>query len=247
MKNMENITVERRDKIEKLAISLGEIHNEFGLFSKTVFDQVKKENNIIEYLDDFPYLRIFYDKYIEQFDENNSNKIDRSEAINIDLPFIGEKAIYNEQIDFMFYFEGSREKKGKISITVLSHLWLTEDEAIINKFLGKTKWWTKANFLNIKNRLAIDNRITERSYISDAVRFENDKTNRELICEEIKLFKPKLVVCVGTKARDLVGMRYYDFPTKFHHVRFPKYLPKYDNYDNIYEELNEILEKLSRE
>lgn len=46
---MENITVERLEKIEKLAISLGAIHNESGLFSKTVFDQVKKENNIIEY------------------------------------------------------------------------------------------------------------------------------------------------------------------------------------------------------
>jgi len=236
---MENITIERLEKIEKIAISLGEIHNESGLFSKTVFDQVKKENNIIEYLDDFPYLRIFYDKYIEQFGENNPNKIDRAEAINVDLPFIGEKAIYNEQIDFMFYFEGSRQKKDKISITVLSHLWLTEDDAIINKFLGKTKWWTKANFLNIKNRLAIDNRITERSYISDAVRFENDEINRNLIYEEIKLFKPKLVVCVGSKARDLVG----DFPVKSHYVKFPKY----HNDNDIYKELNEILEKLSRE
>ncbi|MDI6832692.1 MAG: hypothetical protein QMD02_02440 [Bacteroidales bacterium] len=240
---MENITVERLEKIEKLAISLGAIHNESDLFSKTVFDQVKKENNIIEYLDDFPYLRIFYNKYIEQFDENNPNKIDRAEAINIDLPFIGEKAIYNEQIDFMFYFEGSRQDKDKISITLLSHLWLTEDDAIINKFLGKTKWWTKANFFNIKNRLDIDSEILERSYISDSVRFEKDETNMKLIREEIKLFKPKLVVCVGTKARDLVGMRYYDFPTKFHYVRFPKYHK--DNY--IYEELNEILEKLSRE
>ncbi|MDI3544688.1 MAG: hypothetical protein PWQ43_124 [Rikenellaceae bacterium] len=243
MKSIENITKERVKKIEKLAISLGEIHNESGLFSKNVFDQVKKENNIIEYLDDFPYLRIFYDKYIEQFDENNPNKIDRAEAINIDLPFIGEKAIYNEQIDFMFYFEGSRQDKDKISITVLSHLWLIEDEAIINKFLGENKWWTKENFSNIKNRLLIDSEIIKRSYISDAVRFENDETNRKLICKEIKLFKPKLVVCVGTKARDLVGMRYYDFPTKFHHVRFPKYHK--DNY--IYEELKEILEKLSRE
>ncbi len=240
---MENITIERLEKIEKIAISLGEIHNESGLFSKTVFDQVKKENNIIEYLDDFPYLRIFYDKYIEQFDENNPNKIDRAEAINIDLPFIGEKAIYNEQIDFMFYFEGSRQDKDKISITVLSHLWLTEDDAIINKFLGKNKWWTKANFSNIKKTLRIDSEIVERSYISDSVRFEDDETNMKLIRKEIKLFKPKLVVCVGNKARDLVGMRYYDFPTKFHHVRFPKY----HKYDDIYEELNKILEKLSRE
>ena len=130
-------------------------------------------------MDDFPYLRIFYNKYIEQFDENNLNKIDRAEAINIDLPFIGEKAIYNEQIDFMFYFEGSRQEKDKISITVLSHLWLTEDDTIINKFLGETKWWTKANFLNIKNRLRIDSEIIKRSYISDSVRFENDKKKQE--------------------------------------------------------------------
>lgn len=135
------------------------------------------------------------------------------------------------------------EKKDKISITLLSHLWLTEDEAIINKFLGKTKWWTKANFSKIKKSLRIDREIVERSYISDSVRFEKDETNMKLIRKEIKLFKPKLVVCVGNKARDLVGMRYYDFPTKFHYVRFPKYHK--DNY--IYEELNEILEKLSRE
>lgn len=69
------------------------------------------------------------------------------------------------------------------------------------------------------------------------------KKNRNLICEEIKLFKPKLVVCVGTKARNLVGIRYYDFPVQFHYVRFPKY----HNDNNIYKELNEILEKLSRE
>jgi hypothetical protein len=239
MKSIENITKERVKKIEKLAISLGEIHNESGLFSKNVFDQVKKENNIIEYLDDFPYLQIFYEKYIEQFDENEPNEIDRRDAINVDLPFIGEKAIYNEQIDFMFYFEGSLLVEDKISITVLSHLWLTEDETIINKFVGKTKWWTKANFLNIKNRLAIDRRIVERSYISDTVRFKDDEINKKLIYEEINLFKPKLVVCIGNKARDLVGMRYYDFPVKFHHVKFPKY----HNDNDIYKELNEILEK----
>lgn len=240
MKSMEIITVERLEKIENLAIGLSEIHNKFGLFSQSVFEQVKKENNIIEYLDDFSYLRIFYENYIDKFDKNSTNKIDRAEAINIDLPLIGEKSIYNEQVDFVFYFEGSRQEKNKISITVLSHLWLTEDEAIINKFCGKTKWWTKANYLNIKNRLAIDNRIIERSYVSDAVRFENDEKNKNLIYEEIKFFKPKLVVCVGTKARDLVGMRYYDFPVKFHYVKFPKYHSDND----IYMELNKILEKL---
>jgi len=240
MKTIEEITVERLEKIENFANGLCIIHNNYELFSQNDFRNVQKENNIIESLDDFSYLRIFYENYIAQFDNNSTRKITRPEAINIDLPFIGEKAIYNDSVDFMFYFEGSQQDKKKISITVLSHLWLTDDESIIDKFCGKNKWWTKANYLNIKNRLAIDNRIIERSYISDAVRFDNDEKNMNLIHDEIKFFKPKLVVCIGTKARDIVGMRFYDFPVQFHYVKFPKY-----HSDNkIYKDLNEILEKL---
>ncbi len=240
MQTIEEITVERLEKIEDFATGLSRIHNNYELFSQNDFKNVQKENNIIEFLDDFSYLRIFYENYIAQFDNNITNKITRPEAINIDLPFIGEKAIYNDSVDFMFYFEGSRQDTKKISITVLSHLWLTDDESIIDKFCGKNKWWTKANYLNIKNRLALDNRIIERSYISDAVRFDNDEKNMNLIHDEIKFFKPKLVVCIGTKARDIVGMRFYDFPVQFHYVKFPKY-----HSDNrIYEELNEILKNL---
>jgi len=140
----------------------------------------------------------------------------------------------------MFYFEGSRQDKNKISITVLSHLWLTDDETIIDKFCGENKWWTKANFLNIKNRLAVDKKIIERSYITDAIRFDSDDKNKEIIKKEIDFFKPKLVVCIGNKARDLVGMRFYDFPVQFHYVKFPKY----HSNNNIYLELNEIFKKI---
>jgi len=237
MINIEKITVERLEKIEVLSTDLSKIHNKYNLFSQSDFKNIQKENNIIEFLEDFSYLRIFYENYAAQFDDNFQKKINRKEAINNDLPFIGEKAIYNDSVDFIFYFEGSRQNKKKISITVLSHLWLTDEETIIDKFCGKNKWWTKANFLNIKNRLAIDNRVLERSYISDALRFDNDEINKELIQKEIEFFKPKLVICIGTKARDLVGMRYYNFPVKFHYVKFPKY----HSNNKIYEELNGIL------
>ena len=64
--------------------------------------------------------------------------------------------------------------------------------------------------------------------------------NKEIIKKEIDFFKPKLVVCIGNKARDLVGMRFYDFPVQFHYVKFPKY----HSNNNIYLELNEIFKKI---
>jgi hypothetical protein len=42
----------------------------------------------------------------------------------------------------------------------------------------------------------------------------------------------------ANKAKELVGMKYYDLPTKFHHIKFPKY------HNDSYEDLREILQKV---
>lgn len=240
---IENIVIDRLKRREesslKIANSLGAIHNKYKLFSSEDF-QIPKEKNIIHALDEFPYLQNFYNYYIANFEHNESNVINRTEAKNTDLPYIGKQAIVNGKIDFMFYFEGSRQVVDKISITVLAHLWTTYDQKIIDRFCGKDKWWTEANFRNIRNRLSIKKHVVDRSYITDAVRFEQDDESSKLIHEEIAYFKPKIVICVGTKARDLVGMRYYDFPVQFHYVKFPKYHKE----DDIYVDLNKILDTL---
>lgn len=240
MISIEKVTVEKLDKMDKIIVGLGEIHNNYNLFSKDDFLKTQVENNIINSLEDFSYLQIFYKNYSSGFNDNEKIKVNKTEAINNDLPFIGENALTNNKVDFMFYFEGSRQPKNKISITVLAHLWATNDETVINKFCGQNKWWSKANYLNIKNRLNIDTEVLERSYISDAIRFDDNKTNEELIKKEIQFFKPKIVICIGNKAKNLVGMNFYDFPVQFHHVKFPKYHS--DN--SIYQELNEILKTI---
>lgn len=144
------------------------------------------------------------------------------------------------EADFIFYFEGSLANTNKLSITVLAHLWLTEDEAIINKFIGKDKWWTLSNYQNIKTKLKILETHVHKSYITDAKRFKNNDKCSELIISEINLLKPKFVISIGHTAKNLVGMNYYDLPTKFHFVKFPKY----HNDMSIYKDLNSIMNKI---
>ncbi len=128
----------------------------------------------------------------------------------------------------------------KLSITVLAHLWLTNDKEIINKFIGKDRWWTLSNYNNVKTKLNISENHINKSYITDAKRFKNNAKCTDLIRSEINILKPKLVISVGNTAKNLVGMNYYDLPTKFHFVKFPKY----HNDMTIYEELNKIMDKI---
>lgn len=244
IKLIERIMVERRTNFEKssyqLANILGEIHNRYNLFSSVDF-KVKNGDNIIPALDEFSYLQRFYEFYAAQFENNSPNEIDRREAKNRDLPFVGEKVIENAKVDFIFYFMGSLQIEKKLSITVLAHLWTVDEEDIIDKFCGEDKWWRKHLFKNLKNSLAIDKSVIKRSYITDAVRFKSNKLNKKLIFEEINFFRPKIVVCVGSVTKDLVNTTGYDFPVRFHYVPFPKY--GHGN-SEMYNELNQILKNL---
>jgi hypothetical protein len=244
IKLIERIMVERRKNFEEssyqLANIIGEIHNRYNLFSSVDFKD-KNGDNIITALDEFSYLQRFYEFYAAQFDNNSPNEIDRKEARNRDLPFVGAKVIEYAKVDFIFYFMGSLQTEKKLSITVLAHLWTVDEDDIIDKFCGEDKWWLKHLFKNLKDSLAIEKNVIERSYIADAVRFKSNKLNKKLIFEEINFFRPKIVVCVGSVTKDLVKTTRYDFPVRFHHVAFPKY--GHGN-SEMYNELNQILKNL---
>lgn len=229
----------KKSQIVNFSKKLGFLHNQYGLFSRDSFS-VKYEKNIINFLEDFPYLKSFYEEYQKEFTSNQKEHIDSKVARSTDLPFIGIDVIKKGEADFIFYFEGSLASTDKLSITVLAHLWLANDEKIINKFIGQNKWWTLANYQNVKSKLKISESHINKSYITDAKRFNNNDKCSDLIRSEINILKPKLVISVGNTAKNLVGMNYYDLPTKFHYVKFPKY----HNDMKIYTELNSIMNRI---
>ena len=227
----------------EISTQLAKLHDDFSLFSKDDF--LITTGNIINSLkmfDEFSYLYNFYKIYGSNFLNKIPTSVNVKEAKNRDLPFIGKNVISNQRADFIFYFEGSLSKEDKLSITVLSHLWLTFDEKVINTFCGKNLWWTVANFKNIRDRLNLSKKVISNSYITDAIRFDRSQNekNTKLAYEEILLLKPKLVICIGTKAKETIGMKFLVQNTKFHYIKFPKY----HNDTNIYKELNKILENL---
>jgi hypothetical protein len=168
-----------------------------------------------------------------------SINVNNEQARSRDLPFIGENVLKSGNSKYFFLFEGSLAKD-KLSISVFSHLWITNNETIINEFCGKNGWWKKSDYLSIKTKLNITKEIAINSYVTDAIRFNEKNQNTNLIYEEIELFKPKLVICVGSKARDIVGMRYLKGDIKFHHVKFPKYHKETKEYDELKQIMNEF-------
>lgn len=225
--------------VSEFAKKLGQLHNKHSLFSIEKF-KVQPEKNIINFLDDFVYLKEFYTQYLLEFSNHHIEQLKSNQACSVDLPFVGENVIKTGEAKSIFYFEGSLASTDKLSITVLSHLWLTTDKSIIKKFVGKGKWWTPGNYKNVKDKLNIPLKHLANSYITDSKRFNSVEKCSNLIEKEIKLLQPKLVVAIGNTAKNLVGMKYYDLPTKFHFVKFPKY----HNDLQIYKELNMILNKI---
>lgn len=234
--------------------SISTLHSQFQLFSSHDFDGDLSILKVLSTLPEFAYLVEFYQVYKDYFGVEKNNQINSKYSKNRDLPFIGKSALEKQEVKFIFYFEGSLSKEEKLSITVLSHLWQTNNDNIINMFCGEEKWrqekwWHVNNYNFVKNTLNISNEVTQNSFITDSVRFSDmngnsdDEKNKSLIIQEILLLKPKLVICVGTKARDLVGMKYYNQDTKFHFVPFPsfQYRSKVEGYKSMYKELNSIL------
>ncbi|GGD68468.1 hypothetical protein GCM10011514_35720 [Emticicia aquatilis] len=233
--------------------SISNLHSQFQLFSSQDFDKDLSILKVLSTLPEYAYLFEFYKVYKDYFGIIKDTQAVSRYSTNRDLPFIGKNALEKQEVKFIFYFEGSLAEEAKLSITVLSHLWLTTEEDIINKFCGKGKWWYENNYRFIKDNLNISNEVIQNSYITDSVRFSDkngksdDEKNRKFIKQEILLLKPKLVICVGTKAKDLVGMKYYDQNTKFHYVPFPsfQFKSKVEGYKSKYEELNSVLISLN--
>jgi hypothetical protein len=216
-----------------LSIKLSRLHSLYNVYSSGAFHS--KSGNILYELckhEDFDYLNNFYKQYINSYDDTLTSVIEAGHS------------------KFFFVFEGSLSQTEKLSITVLSHLWLTKKEELINKFCGKDKWWTFSNYHNIHEKLNITKDFANHSYVTDALRVgSNNETNKkkklyelnqELIYKEIVLLKPKLVICVGKTAEEIVGMKYLNQDTKFHSVMFPKYHNEVDGYN----ELHAIMESI---
>ncbi len=139
----------------------------------------------------------------------------------------------------------------------MSNLWSINDKDIKDKFIKI--WWKDrpSYYESIFLKLNINSKIASNSYVTDAKRIgdikDGDKIsenrqhlNRKLIYEEIELLKPELIICVGDKAKDIVGMKFLDQNTKFHAVRFPKYIPKEkeDAVNKSYDELSQIMNSI---
>lgn len=219
-----------------------EIHNKYQAYSKATFE-VAEEGNIVYRLqnhEEFKYLFNFYNDFHNILLNKFSDNLKVRQARSQDLPFLGPNVIKTGRVKFMFVFEGSLSPVNALSITVLSHLWLTESQIIIDDYCGKGKWWTINNYLNIKRNLKLTKEIAENSFVIDALRLNDKKKCTELIYDEINLLKPKLVICVGSIARNIVGMRYVKSDTKFHSVKFPKYHKEKQIYDNLEMIINDI-------
>lgn len=235
-----------------MTTELAMLHAEFNLFSQEDFTN---RENIIKTLKKYPQnfekLIGFYDNYSQFFRAERSQLPSKKCANNRDLPFIGDSAIEFQKVEFVFYFEGSKQdnkeqNNKKIGLTVLANLWLTENKELLNDFLEKEKWWKTKNYEYIKKTLNIEPEIIKHSYITDAVRFDDEKSNKALIEKEIMLLRPKLVICIGNAAKELVGMKYYEQDTKFHAIPFPslRFKEKVAGKKHEFLKLNDILKRL---
>lgn len=229
-----------------IAQKLALLHSSYRVYPSESLQP--KPGNILTELQKYPafdYLTTFYNEYCNNYPPVVATAMNDKRARSRDLFFIGEETIKAEASKFFFVFEGALSDTQNLSITVLSHLWLLQnDDPIIKEFCDK--WWRLSDYRNIKDKLKICKDFANDSYIVDALRLDDSdnsvkrKINQKLIYEEIHILKPKLVICVGKTAQDIVGMKYLDQDTKFHSVRFPKYHSEVDGY----EELSKIMERL---
>lgn len=231
--------------------------------------------NFCKEFESLKFFNKFFDNYFKHYDSLPSrftseirNSINTKQARGVDFPFIGENVITTGKAKFMFVFEGSlsnnsedsKKDNAKLSITVLSNFWHLEDRDEIKALFKKQKdskvnFWNESNFLKVKSQLHLNQDIVKNCFVTDAVRIaeEDDKTkidiekNRDLIWKEIGLIEPSLVICVGGKAKEIVGMQYSDLDTKFHHIPFPTYRKSAKkNIDDkvLYDKLPEIYDKV---
>ena len=255
-------------KDDPLAKELALIHSKFSIYSQKDIKNKAIEFNIIELVKSYNnpkllYLTDYYKVYEENyypaqpFDNDYSNI---KEARRADLPFIGMEMLSQKKAKFMFIFEGSLANN-KLSMTVFSHLWILakDEERNLNSKENSNGGWYWPSYYKVKEKLGITKQIADNSYVTDAIRIgnqkgervrKNNKKNHELLIEEINLLRPELIICIGAKARKIIGMDLKNTNVKCIHVPFPKYLvrestdkKKYDQNEAEYNKLREAIIK----
>ncbi len=152
---------------------LAQLHSDYGVYSYKALQSDK--GNILTTLKEFSvfnYLSSFYKGYIEFYAQSEVILTNDERARSKDLFFIGNEVVKTNQAKLFFVFEGSLSDSEKLSITVLAHLWLQNQDDIIDKFCGKHNWWTKPNYKDVKDKLKIIPEFAQNAYVTDAIRVE---------------------------------------------------------------------------
>src|SRR5258708_19771699 len=159
-----------------LAQNLSDLHSYYGVYSSESLNSISNNNivSLITKIPKFKYLANFYSDYIDFYPSIIVEDITDKRARSKDLFFIGGEVLKNNTLNYFFVFEGSLSTSLNLIITVLSHLWLLEnDDPIINQFCGSDKWWTYSNYISLKRKLNIPSQFAQYSYVIDAIRLND--------------------------------------------------------------------------
>jgi hypothetical protein len=199
------------------------------------------EDNIVDCFNDIPdlnYLADFYNKYFNCYnglsngDWKNHSFKDDNISRSTDFPFIGNKVVANNKAKYFFIFKGSLQKPEKLSMTVLSCLWIFKDLLPYNYLINRF-WPGTQNFHPLISNLGITPEIANQSYVTDFARIANPngrrdaKKSKSVLLEEMNLLNPELVVLVGAEPRDAFYNEILEMPERYIHVPFSlKGVPK---------------------
>jgi hypothetical protein len=243
-----------------LAERLAKIHAKYGIYSESQIN-AGVEENILDYFEgiaELNYLKEYYKRYLSHYEKEmngvwrNNKFIDDNLSRSTDLPFIGTEVLEKGKANYFFIFKGSLQKPEKLSMTVLSCLWLFKDITphikILNQFWPKTQ-----NYHPLVSNLGITPQVARKSYVTDFARVANvngrrdTRKSKEVLLAEIELVKPEIVVLVGAEPRDAFFKEIIDTPERYIHVPFSlKGVPKQtqDEGPALYRALRNRLEEV---
>ena len=241
-----------------LAEHLAKIHAKYGIYSETQINGDVDEN-ILDYFEgkaELNYLKEYYKGYLAHYEKeqkggwSNNTFTDDNLSRSTDLPFIGTEVLEKGKANYFFIFKGSLQKPEKLSMTVLSCLWLYKDITphikILNQFWPRTQ-----NYHPLVANLGITPQVARNSYVTDFARVANvngrrdTRKSKEVLLAEIELLKPEIVVLVGAEPRDAFFKEINDTPERYIHVPFSlKGVPKQTQEEGpaLYKELRNRLE-----
>jgi hypothetical protein len=244
---------------------IADIHARYGVYPKNLLYQVKdncilddlKKIKELSYL--YEFYKMYFFKYEASFRRNDEAVMHwdvslKSQLRNVDLPFIGPNVIENNKAKFFWIFQGSLQPELRLTMTVLSCLWLIDDigkhhnKDILNDIIDN--YWIHNAYYEKKLALRINSMVAKYSYVVDAQKLRNrkrrpdNKSNRNLLHEEINLFNPNLIIAVGRTAEDTLGEKYIrENENRFIEVPFPRrWSPPTDKFK--YEQLEERMHSL---